>query len=235
MRDVKTNIRAGIVLIPISLVTAVVAVLFLFPSILSGRALAGDSAKPSVPCTDPQMKSGGCEGLVEMTVKDVIPIEEAHTNAVVLVTHDGTVLPVFVDRPAAVAVAFRLAHRTPPHPLAQDLLDDLISNMGGKVTEVRIKEIHDDTNLSRVLIHQGDHWVTVTCRPSDAVAMALSEGAKIYADKVLVQKDGITQKEIDDMRKQMGVGGSGGSGESGTSAPPTRDPGVTQKPSAIKM
>jgi bifunctional DNase/RNase len=231
---VKTNIRAGLLLIPISLVTAMIAVLFLFPSVLSGRAMASNAGPPASPCIDPHMKATSCAGLVEMQVKDVIPIEEAHTNAVVLVTREGTVLPIFVDRPAAVAVAFRLAHRSAPHPLAQDLLDDLIANMGGKVTEVRINEIHDDTNLSRVLIKQGDHWISVTCRPSDAVSMALSQGAKIYADQKLVKKDGITQKEIDDMRQQMGVGGSGSGGESGISAPP-QNPGLQSQPSQIKL
>lgn len=227
---VKTNVRAGLLLIPLALVTAMVGVLLLVPALFAGRALARNAEAPSGPCVDPKMRSAPCADLVEMEVKDVIPIEEAHTNAVVLVTKDGTVLPIFVDRPAAVAVAFRLAHRTPPHPLSQDLLDDLIANLGGKVAEVRINEIHDDTNLSRVLIHQGDHWVSVTCRPSDAVSMALSQGAKIFADKKLVAKDGITQKEIDDMREQMGVGGSGGSG---ISAPPAAPP--SQKDHEIKM
>lgn len=233
----KKNIRPGFLLIPLSLVTAMIGILVLVPALFAGRALAGSSsAPPTSPCEDPKMKAAPCAGLVEMQVKDVIPIEEAHTNAVVLVTREGTVLPIFVDRPAAVAVAFRLAHRAPPHPLSQDLLDDLVANMGGKVAEVRINEIHDDTNLSRVLIRQGDHWVSVTCRPSDAVSMALSQGARIFASKQLVQKDGITQKEIDDMRKQMGVGGSGGGG-SGISNPPIPPHGTSddQKSHPIKL
>lgn len=233
----KTNIRAGLLLIPLSLLTAMIGILVLVPALFANRALARSPAPSTSPCVDPKMVSAPCVNLVEMQVKDVIPIEEAHTNAVVLVTKEGTVLPIFVDRPAAVAVAFRLAHRTPPHPLSQDLLDDLISNLGGKVAEVRINEIHDDTNLSRVVIHQGDHWLSVTCRPSDAVSMALSQGARIFANKDLVKKDGITQKEIDEMRKQMGVGGSGPDpGGSGISAPPK----VPQSPppeqgSEIKM
>jgi len=236
---VKTNLRARLLLIPLSLLTAMIGVLVLVPALFSSRALARDVAAPTSPCVDPKMRSTQCLDLVEMQVKDVIPIEEAHTNAVVLVTKDGTVLPIFVDRPAAVAVAFRLAHRTSPHPLSQDLLDDLIANLGGKVAEVRINEIHDDTNLSRVVIHQGDHWLSVTCRPSDAVSMALSQGARIFASKDLVKKDGITQKEIDQMRKQMGVGGSGdapGSNGSGISAPPTVPQSAPpQKGTEIKM
>ena len=49
-------------------------------------------------------------------------------------------LPIFVDEAAAMAIAFRLAHVEPPHPLAQDLLDDVVEELGGQVTEVRIDD-----------------------------------------------------------------------------------------------
>ena len=69
--------------------------------------------------------------------------------------------------------------------------------------------------------------------------MALSQGARIFASKDLVKKDGITQKEIDEMRKQMGVGGSGdtpGSNGSGISAPPAAPHGPPpQTGTEIKM
>ena len=64
--------------------------------------------------------------LVQMEVKDVVPLKELNQHAVVLVSReDGTVLPLFVDETAAVAIAFRLMKRPTPHPLAHDLLDKL--------------------------------------------------------------------------------------------------------------
>jgi bifunctional DNase/RNase len=230
---VKTHIRVGLFFVPLSLVTAMLGMLLFLPALVSGRALG--SPVPSVePCSDPSMKAQPCIDLVEMEVRDVIPIQEAHTNALVLVAKDGTVLPVFVDQPAAVAIAFRLAHRAPPHALSQDLLDNMVGQLGGKVTEVRINDTHDDSTKSRIFITQGQKKIGVDSRASDAVAMALTGGAHIYVSKQLLAKDGITKKEIDDMRKQMGMG-VGGSGESGTSAPPPSHESPAKQPTEIKM
>src|SRR6185369_4141822 len=57
--------------------------------------------------------------LVQVEVKDVVPLKELNQHAVVLVSkEDGTVLPLFVDETAAVAIAFRLMGLSSPHPLA---------------------------------------------------------------------------------------------------------------------
>lgn len=167
------------------------------------------------------MKAKACSGLVELHVRDVIPIEEAHTNALVLVSNDGTVLPIFVDRPEAVAIAFQLAHRTPPHPLPEALLSKVIHGLGGKVVEVRIRNIRDDASKCRIVVRQGSRYIDFTSRPSDAVAAALSVGAHIYVPSSLLKKDGITKREIDQMRKHMGMGGSGpGPGTKMSNPPP---------------
>jgi uncharacterized protein len=147
--------------------------------------------------------------LVEMEVKDVVPLEEGATHAVILVSGSGTMLPVFVDEPAAVAIAFRLAHREAPHALSEDLLDSVIGKMGGKVVQVRIGAIQNHLNLSTVTIRQGEKMVKVAARASDSIAMALSSGAKIFATAELVEEVGITKEEIDELKSQMGVGGSG--------------------------
>src|SRR5688572_26664827 len=97
----------------------------------------------------------GCAELVEMEVRDVVPLEEGETHAVVLVSKDqDVVLPIFVDENAAVAIAFRLAHLSAPHPLAQDLMDRMLAEMGGTLTEVRIDEIEDTIFKGRVMITQ---------------------------------------------------------------------------------
>ncbi len=147
--------------------------------------------------------------LVEVEVKDVVPIEEVQTHAVILMTGDGTLLPVFVDEPAAVAIAFRLAHHPAPHPMVEDTLDAMVDQMGGKVTEVTIAAIQNEEAGSTVTVRQGKRELTLQARPSDCIAMALTSGAKIYATRDLVERVGITQQEIEELREQMGIGGSG--------------------------
>jgi bifunctional DNase/RNase len=164
-------------------------------------------------------RNGTCPEFVELEVRDVIPLKEARSNAVVLVSKDQqVVLPIFVDESAALAIAFRLAHRTPPQPLSQDLLDNVLSRLGGQVTGVRIDDIHEHMLTTHVFIRQGTKNLGFDCRPSDGVAMALTRGARIFATKEVMAQAGITKKEIDHLRDRPpgsldphgpGVGGSG--------------------------
>lgn len=148
--------------------------------------------------------------LIELEVRDVIPIEEANTHAVVLVSKDQQfVLPIFVTEEAAVSIAFRLAERNSPHPLAADLLDDVVKQMGGDVTQVSIDDVQDDIYLSRVTIRQGQKNLKIDARPSDAIAMALTGHARIFCTQKVMAHAGITKGEIDSLRDQMGVGGGG--------------------------
>lgn len=152
-----------------------------------------------------------CTELVELTVHDVVPLEEAQTHAVVLTTKDGkVVLPIFVDEAAAVAIAFRLAHVEPPHPLAQDLLDDVVEGMGGKVTEVRIDDLRDDIYTGRIFVQQGKKELQMGARPADSIAMALHSEARIRVTRKVLAQAGISRDEIDSLREGgPGVGGSG--------------------------
>ncbi len=156
--------------------------------------------------------------LVRMEVKDVVPLKELKQHAVVLVSkEDGTVLPLFVDETAAVAIAFRLMGRPTPHPLAHDLLDRLIPSLGGRLTEVRIDGLKDHVYQSHVFIQQADRKLVIEARPSDAVSMALAARVPVYTTRQVMAEGGISRAEIDAYGRDSsapapGIGGSGNAG-----------------------
>lgn len=178
-------------------------------------ALSAPPAKAAAEDSACVPKKGGnpaaCKELVELQVRDVIPLVEAQTHAVVLSTEDGElVLPIFVDESAAVAIAFRLAHLNPPQPLAQDLLGAVVTGLGGKVVEVRIDDLRDDIYTGRVFLEQGKKKMALDARPSDSIAMALDGKARILVTRKVLDEAGISRKEIDALREEgPGVGGSG--------------------------
>ena len=167
--------------------------------------------------------------LVRMEVKDVVPLKELKQHALVLVSkEDGTVLPLFVDETAAVAIAFRLMGRPTPHPLAHDLLDRIVPSLGGKLTEVRIDGLKDHVYSSHVFIQQANRQLVIEARPSDAVSMALAANVPVYTTRKVMAEGGITRAEIDASGHEPtdpgpGVGGSGGAGT-------TTDPVVPPPP-----
>ncbi|WP_223632807.1 bifunctional nuclease family protein [Corallococcus sp. EGB] len=216
----KTSDRANFFVAPFTaVVLALGGALFLPAFGIPGAIAAGEPAEGSKekPCiTEKGSDPRACTELVELEVKDVVPLEEAQTHAVVLTTKDGeTVLPLFVDEGAAVSIAFRLAERPPPQPLSQDLLDDVVSKLGGKVTEVRIDDLRDNVYSGRVFLQQGKKEMALDARPSDSIAMAMHSQARIRVTRKVLAKAGITREEIESLKKQqdLGVGGSGGLGD----------------------
>ncbi len=180
--------------------------------------------------------------LVQVEVKDVVPLKELKQHAVVLVSKDdGMVLPLFVDETAAVAIAFRLMGRPTPHPLAHDLLDRIVPSLGGRLTEVRIDGLKDHVYQSHVVIQQANKQLVIEARPSDALSMALAAKVPVYTTRQVMAEGGISKAEIDSFGKPPsdpgpGVGGSGNAGTAPAPAPdlraappPSRAP-VTGKP-----
>jgi len=174
--------------------------------------------------------------LVRLEVKDVVPLKELKQHAVVLVSRDdGTVLPIFVDETAAVAIAFRLMGRPTPHPLAHDLLDQIVPTLGGRLTAVRIDGLENHVYWSHVYIQQANRQVVIEARPSDAVSMALAAKVPVYTTRQVMAEGGITRAEIDALGKEPkelapGVGGSGTAGAAPTSPPPAAPKAPGNKP-----
>jgi uncharacterized protein len=208
---VERSARISLLLTPLAAVALAVAIFLSLPGNPGGLSKGPNlswtwpsaNAVAAGPSNEPQRGS-----MVELTVRDVIPIAEADAHAVVLISHDENVLlPIFVTEEAAVSIAFRLARQDSPHPLAADLLDDVVSSMGGRVTEVQIDDVRDDIYMSHVVIRQGQKNHRINARPSDAIAMALTGKAKILCTQQVLAQAGISREDIEALRNQMGVGG----------------------------
>ncbi|MGI8532743.1 MAG: bifunctional nuclease family protein [Geodermatophilaceae bacterium] len=92
-------------------------------------------------------------------------------------------LPIWVGAVEAAAIAFEQQGVHPTRPMTHDLLRDVIGALGGSLTAVNITELKDGLYLADMVFADS---VTVSARPSDAIAVALRVGSPIYvADSVL--------------------------------------------------
>ena len=86
----------------ISLWLAPIAVALLSITLLFAPRLGSSSKAPSLGPLDvcgPGDDAISCKDLVEVEVKDVVPLEEVNAHAIVLVSkRDQTLLPIFVDQ-----------------------------------------------------------------------------------------------------------------------------------------
>lgn len=93
---------------------------------------------------------------------------------------NGLVLPVWIGHPEAYAIAVGMMDIKMPRPLTHDLLSNVISAIGGKVTRIIISGLRVDTYYALIHIrgHDSENYV-IDARPSDSIALALRTNAEI--------------------------------------------------------
>ena len=76
----------------------------------------------------------------------------------------------------------------PERPLTHDLFATTLEELGARVDRVVISELADETFHARILLERDGRTVEVDARPSDALALAVRAGVRIFAaDAVLDQ------------------------------------------------
>ena len=107
----------------------------------------------------------------------------------------GRYLPIWIGAVEASAIAFEQQGVQSPRPLTHDLLRDVISALGAELTRVSITELKDDVFYAELLFSNG---VTVSARPSDAIALALRTSTPIMGEENVLSTVGITIPEEDE-------------------------------------
>ena len=100
------------------------------------------------------------------------------------------VLPIFIGAPEAAAIAYALQGVKSPRPMSHDLLGHVVSALGAKLFAVEITELADNTFFASLRLVRSGEEITVSARPSDAVALALRMGAPILVSDDLMAAEG---------------------------------------------
>ena len=125
---------------------------------------------------------------VLVRVSDEAPSEPAAPQRIILLKEDGgdRVLPIWVGRPEADALVFKLHDAATPRPMTSDLMASLVRVMGGRVERVTISSLREKTFFALVAVAVDGRVEEVDARPSDALNLAVRVGAPIFAaDEVL--------------------------------------------------
>ena len=124
---------------------------------------------------------------VLMELKRII-ISEVHDQQVVMLKEvEGErsfhiVIGIF----EATSIDRRVKGLPSPRPLTHDLVTSVIDSLGAELRDIFISELKDHTYFAKLRIHQNGEPIEVDCRPSDALALAVTAKVPIYvADEVL--------------------------------------------------
>ena len=97
-------------------------------------------------------------------------------------------LPIWIAEREALAIRLRLKRQAPPRPLTLNLTESIIQSSKSRLQSVTIDEVHGGVFLGEIRLKQKGRTWSLDARPSDAIALALGQGAPIWvANTVLDQ------------------------------------------------
>ena len=123
-----------------------------------------------------------------------VRIEMPSNQPIVLLKEiDGVrFLPIWVGAVEATAIAFAQQGVTPPRPLTHDLMQDIVESLDATLTAIQVTAIEEGVFMASLLLRdQYGKAISVSARPSDAIALALRTHSNILADSDLLDNVGI--------------------------------------------
>jgi hypothetical protein len=101
-------------------------------------------------------------------------------------------LPIWVGAVEATAIAFAQQGVTPPRPLTHDLMQDIVESLDATLTAVQVTAMEEGVFMASLLMRDLEgKTISVSARPSDAIALALRTHSNILADSDLLDNVGI--------------------------------------------
>ncbi|MBM3695054.1 MAG: bifunctional nuclease family protein [Actinobacteria bacterium] len=100
-------------------------------------------------------------------------------------------LPIWIGAGEATAIAFALEGVQPPRPLTHDLLKISLEALEATVTRVVVTEMRDGIYYADLVLARDDREITVSSRPSDAIALAARTDAPIFVSPQVLEESGV--------------------------------------------
>lgn len=131
--------------------------------------------------------------LIPMEVIGVRVEMPSNQPIVLLKEVDGSrFLPIWVGAVEATAIAFAQQGVEPPRPLTHDLMNNLLELLDATLTAVHLTEIKEGIFYATMLLRDSSGGqLTISARPSDAIALAVRSHSNILATAELLEEIGI--------------------------------------------
>ena len=113
-----------------------------------------------------------------------IRLEEETETPIMLLQKPNTnkVLPIWIGTIEAVSIAYAQEGFVHPRPQTHDLLLNILDSLNAKILEVSITDIHDKTYFAEIKLSTHEGELTLSSRPSDAIALAIRSSAEIFVE-----------------------------------------------------
>ena len=123
--------------------------------------------------------------VVEVKVRAVLPTTAGRA---VFLGNDAKAFVIYVDENVGNAITMFMSDTPKERPLTHDLMGNLMTALGAKVERVIINDLKTATYFARLIVSaenelQAKKIIELDARPSDCIALAVSQQAPIYVSR----------------------------------------------------
>jgi bifunctional DNase/RNase len=132
---------------------------------------------------------------------DVVGVRiELPTNTPILLLreHEGKrYLPIWIGTNEATAIALALEGVEPQRPMTHDLLKIITESLGAVVSRVVVTDLREGTFFADLVMNQNGEEVSISSRPSDAIALAARTESPVFAARSVLEEGGVEIRDED--------------------------------------
>jgi bifunctional DNase/RNase len=137
---------------------------------------------------------------IELDIYGIAPSQIKGSYSLILAEIEGDrKLPIIVGQFEAQAIAIPLEGINTERPLTHDLFLVFAKKLGFTITEVFIHQLKEGVFYASLIIENTDEKLTIDCRTSDAIAIAVRFNCSIFTTESILDEAGI---EIEDNQIQ---------------------------------
>jgi bifunctional DNase/RNase len=104
-------------------------------------------------------------------------------------------LPIWIGPCEADAITIELQDVKVARPVTHDLLKNVVSEMGGKVSHVLIKALNEGVFYASLFVDINEEMHEIDCRSSDAIALAVRAKSPIFVNDDVMAEAGILPEQ----------------------------------------
>ncbi len=112
-------------------------------------------------------------------------------------------LPIWIGQPEAASIALALQGVVTPRPMTHDLLKAILEEVAVQVSSIVITELREGTFYAIINMHRNGDAYEVSSRPSDAIALAVRLGCKIFANEEVLAEASILIPSGDEEEEEL--------------------------------
>ncbi len=145
--------------------------------------------------------------MVEMEVFKLALEENSQSPIIILKDKKRQyTLPLWVGALEVMGISIVMNKISMPRPMAHDLILELLQKFGSTLLRAELIDMREGVYYAELVLQKGKKELRVDCRPSDAIALALSANVPIMADeemlKTIFQPQNDFQAVLDDPESQ---------------------------------